>query len=401
MAAPAQVQQVVYAVRAHHENVRRTQRGMMGAMCGAVAGGLVLGPVGAVIGGVAGNSMARGSSASTAQPATFPSPQTGVSPVAVTIQMPAEANMWKDGKLLFAIDVYPQDGGAPWRVYKRYSSFFDLNTYLHQLFSWSPLTVVASRWLPYAPFPRKHFGGCHGANLIDRHQKLAQWLTAVLQNQRACPDWPLPLHAFLECWRYRPPMTGPQAASAQMPPQATPSTVPQSTPSTAAGMASIPQTRPPAHPAVQQQTVLPAAQPAVQPSQTQQMEVQIPQGVLPGQLLAVTTPDGRAATLAVPMGATAGSMLRLLFDPVAGTLSTMAPEPTEASDEEPAHDSPNAAQSSVLTVQIPPSVVAGQFISIVVPDGHQVNFAVPRTAVPGATMTLWYDALSATLTEVQ
>lgn len=137
------------------------------------------------------------------------------------------------------------------------------------------------------------------------------------------------------------------------------------------------------------------------PSRGEIMEIQIPEGVQPGQTLMIAVPDGREATLVVPDGVFAGSSLTLFFDSIAGTLSRLDRAPATVPQRSPASTTPAAAPvelpSSVL-VQLPTGVRSGQSLAVAVPSGRHVNFCVPMGATEGQTLHLWFDPVNDTLT---
>jgi hypothetical protein len=120
------------------------------------------------------------------------------------------------------------------------------------------------------------------------------------------------------------------------------------------------------------------------------MEVEIPANVRVGDVIGVVVPDGRQATLKVPEGSVPGSTLRLMFDPIAGTLSTIEREPTGLGG-------PAGPEGQELSVEVPAGVGAGHLLGVTVPDGRQLNVTIPRGAVAGSALRLWFDPRKGTL----
>jgi len=131
------------------------------------------------------------------------------------------------------------------------------------------------------------------------------------------------------------------------------------------------------------------------------LEIQVPQGVQAGQVIAITVPDGRQATIKLPNGVVPGSALTLLLDSATGTLSAVDRSPGKTENlrpniSTPAEPAPIDTSATVL-VQVPPGVGAGQMIAVTVPSGRQVNFTLPEGAMEGQMLRVWYDSISNTL----
>merc|ERR1711871_855790 len=115
------------------------------------------------------------------------------------------------------------------------------------------------------------------------------------------------------------------------------------------------------------------------------MEIQIPEGVQPGQMITITVPDGREATLKVPVGMSAGSPLMLFFDSNAGTLSSLDQGSVVVAEKSPVEE------PTTVLVEVPAGVSAGQLISVAVPSGPHIDFRVPAGAREGQMLRLWFD----------
>jgi len=53
---------------------------------------------------------------------------------------------------------------------------------------------------------------------------------------------------------------------------------------------------------------------------------------------------------------------------------------------------------NILEIEIPAGINAGQLLAVTVPDGRQVNVAVPEGYCGGSKLELWYDSVTGTLT---
>lgn len=93
-------------------------------------------------------------------------------PIAIdSVSLPAHAVTSRDGVTYFAVDVTPADGGAMWRVYRRYRHFHELS----QLLACRKGSPALS-----APFPGKTWLPCFGGALEARRCALEAWLTEFL-----------------------------------------------------------------------------------------------------------------------------------------------------------------------------------------------------------------------------
>jgi hypothetical protein len=109
----------------------------------------------------------------------------------------------------FAVDVFPSNGGAPWRVMRRYNHFRDL------------ASMLDSRNGPVR-FPRKHWSDCEGSKLERRRQGLEIWLSrTIMSAQKNNQHWIPFLRSFLERSAYRAPKLK-QQTLAPIPNTATP-----------------------------------------------------------------------------------------------------------------------------------------------------------------------------------
>jgi len=215
-----------------------------------------------------------------------------------------------NGTTWFLLEVQPDNGGAPWRILRRYNQFYDLNNQLGS----------QAHHMPSATFPRKHLTGCEGAKLEQRRIALERWLTTAIQYSNSFAAWRALLRAFLEAPlpSIVPPPQQAYPVSRAMPvPLAT---APQ--PAAALPMAS-------SAPAASQPPLPPPSEaPPVDSlstsgSQGMVMEIEIPPGVSAGQLLGVTVPSGEQLLVTVPERAVSGQALQLWYDPVAQSLQPL------------------------------------------------------------------------------
>jgi len=279
-----------------------------GLLGGAAVGAAVAGPVGAAI-GLALGGMAGGRAQSAQQPVQ-PLPQQVIvsnlppgqapaqeptplpPPLAVAMALlPATLVEDRNNIIYFAVDVTPENAEAPWRVYRRYRDFLDLYRRLTAL---SP-----GLQFPGAPFPRKHWRKCTGAQLEGRRLALELWLLRVIEHPQSRVAWSGPLRQFFELGR-QPLLTEAPTLIGAVQQQA------QQVPAPAAGAADG----------------AGAAQPA-EAAEGQALQIDIPEGVAAGQLLGVLVPDGRELHFPVPEGAAPGSQVLLWFEPAAGTLTPL------------------------------------------------------------------------------
>lgn len=393
---------------------RNTGAPVAGAAVGAVVGGVIGGPVGAVVG--AGVGCVMGSSANPRVVARFPQQQVvlqggpQVPTLLLSVRIPREAMQCHGGVQYFGIDVVQSSTSSTWRVMKRYRDFYHLNKYLRQL---GPAWTVPR-------FPRKHFFGCTGEKLEERRRLLEMWLQGVLSNavSMSVIIWARPLHGFFGTTSITMPQPTipavilpqgaqtnvpiapvgqaprfPTAASGTLPLQEeapTPRLVSVRTPSPTGRYVAPPAASRPAPPLVPESPTSPSTPSGM-------MQIQIPEGVVAGQIIDVAMPDGRQAQLKIPEGSAGGSSLTLWFDAISGTISTVEDLPAPSAASIPAQQQATAA-GQALAIQVPTGVFAGQFLGVAVPDGRQLNFLVPEGVVQGSTIQLWFDPAAGTLT---
>mmetsp|Transcript_43687 Transcript_43687/g.81463 ORF Transcript_43687/g.81463 Transcript_43687/m.81463 type:complete len:385 (-) Transcript_43687:278-1432(-) len=195
------------------------------------------------------------------------------------------------------------------------------------------------RTLPFRyPFPRKHWFGCSGLQLEARRQGLEAWLSFVTLRY-ANTEMPrrveVPLRDFLE--------KNPVSASS-------------------------------------------SAQTGLEDT----FPVAIPAGVMPGQTLTVTSPEGRNFVITVPAGATTGSIIRVQRGSApAESSAAAAPVPANAGDAP-------SMEKMLVHIAVPEGIRPGQLLGVQVPDGRTLNVAVPEGA--GSQLQLEFDPVAGSLT---
>lgn len=339
---------------------------------GAVIGAVVAGPVGLLIGaGVAALASARSRSYDPRCHGLHDNPhhaptQQLVQPL-VQIRIPAERIRRYCDAVFYDIEVTSQGHDSFWTVARRYNDFYALNaqlTYIMNGFhSWS------------APFPRKHLLSCTGLKLQRRRAQLERWLQRALQHPQNCNAMPKLLFDFLGIGRLQvalPPTVAqtafPMTAPLVVPPPPSPAT-------------EVPESAPPQ-------------------ISSQMLQIQVPAGVVGGQVLAVAVPDGRQIAFTLPVGAAPGLQLQLEFDPTAGTLSAVATGPAGRPQQSAAPLIAESTGQVLLQVRVPPGAAPGQLLEVVVPSGQRLEVALPETAHAGADLQLWYDPTKGTLRSV-
>jgi len=101
------------------------------------------------------------------------------------------------GVQFFAIDVFPDNGEAPWRVMRRYNQF----RILAEAFGFVNVP---------AHFPERSWSGCRIAELERRRQGLETWLTQAIITSTQHQSWIPVLRAFLETSSFRVPKVNSQ-----------------------------------------------------------------------------------------------------------------------------------------------------------------------------------------------
>ncbi|OLQ03539.1 Sorting nexin-22 [Symbiodinium microadriaticum] len=266
------------------------------------------------------------------------------------IRIPRDGTCEHRGATYFAVEV-THNSGNTWRVMRRYSEFYKLKRRFGARVRY--------------PFPRKHWFGCSALQLEARRQGLEAWLayTALRYTNTAVPSWvEFHLHDFLE-----------RGASQTSPTVAVYGGLPTQQPDTMSVM-------------------VPEGVVAGQPLTVSNPDgfnfvVHVPQGARPGTVLQVRrpqtqVPDGRELTVEVPEGA--GEELLLEFDPQAGELTALPP----ASSKDPGH---SAEAAAVFSVPVPPEGRPGQMIHVQVPDGRKLPITLPEGKRPGELFLVSLD----------
>jgi hypothetical protein len=214
-----------------------------------------------------------------------------------SVQLPSAAMECRGDVNFFGIDVTPESmegsaATAPWRTMRRYNDFKDLADRL------GPQTYSFRD----APFPKKHFFGCTGETLENRRRGLEVWLQRVLRHPASTNVWIPALRDFLGA-------RGLVSSSSPISAAAAPAT-------SATDLES-------AETSIGKKN---SATPQMQTGEVDDvMEIDVPQGVSAGQLIAVAVPpDQRQLTLALPDNAAAGDTLLVVHDTRTDTLRVLS-----------------------------------------------------------------------------
>jgi len=218
------------------------------------------------------------------QPSVPSSPLLGIA----SVRIPHEHVVKIGGVTQFTIELYPENGRAPWAVQHRYNHFRDLADQLHR--------QGTCRWL--SPFPKKHCFSCIGtrAKIESRRAGLEVWLTQVI-NASSGNDlaaWRIPLRIFL------------QADAAQ--------TLDAGLPTGPAAQAAIPMTIESTSAPLLQSSAPAGASSSQAAAPAEMVEVEVPAGVAPGQNLCITVPSGEQIVVVIPQNVEAGHTLRLWYE---------------------------------------------------------------------------------------
>jgi len=241
-------------------------------------------------------------------PSGSPAPVVQQSLGVAAIQIPVEAMQKHSGIQFFAIDVYPSDGGSPWRVVRRYNQFHALSQKLNENFIGSTISRVC-----LTPFPRKLLTACNGGKLERRRRGLESWLSSVIQASPSVPAWTLHLKNFFNVPVRRVSIESPSTSRS-----GTASRV-------VANCTSLPQSQAPVAPPLPPPTQEPfqSTQNSAQGAEDLEgmmLEITVPSGVSPGQMLSVSVPSNEHVLLEIPPGAVAGQVVQVWYDPVQGSL---------------------------------------------------------------------------------
>eukprot|EP00427_Karlodinium_veneficum_P055625 CAMPEP_0169412776 /NCGR_PEP_ID=MMETSP1017-20121227/61001_1 /TAXON_ID=342587 /ORGANISM="Karlodinium micrum, Strain CCMP2283" /LENGTH=311 /DNA_ID=CAMNT_0009520143 /DNA_START=125 /DNA_END=1060 /DNA_ORIENTATION=- len=289
---------------------------------GALAFGATAGlAAGALVGSV----MARPASRLRA-PEVMPAPPVFVAPFGspapfvqeplgvASIQILVGAMQKHGGIQFFAIDVFPSNGGAPWRVLRRYNQFHALSQKLNE-----------HRHI-FTPFPRKHLTGCNGGIISQEAFDRVQWgkieapsawsrilAFFLIQASPSVPAWTLHLKNFFDVPVHRVSIEAPSTSRS-----GTASRVVANCTSLTQSQAPV---APPLPPPTQEQ--FQSTQNSAQGAENLEgmmLEITVPSGVSPGQVLSVSVPSNEHVLLEIPPGAVAGQVLQVWYDPVQGSL---------------------------------------------------------------------------------
>eukprot|EP00812_Abedinium_dasypus_P009737 NODE_3405_length_791_cov_164.430707.p1 GENE.NODE_3405_length_791_cov_164.430707~~NODE_3405_length_791_cov_164.430707.p1 ORF type:complete len:198 (+),score=76.59 NODE_3405_length_791_cov_164.430707:3-596(+) len=195
--------------------------------------------------------------------------------------IPLEAAEMRGKVQFLAVIVTPDDGTESWQVMRCFDDFHDLH---------GKLGPGCDEFRD-APYPPKGWVHSWSGPLDDRRRGLECWLQRSIEHPLSYTHWHMPLKDFLEAGRHAL-AAAPVAAVAPAPPP----------------VASAP---PPSAPAAESNEV------------GEEMCIEIPEGVVGGQVIGIVVPSGEQKEVTVPTGMKAGQELHLWYDTAAGTLTVM------------------------------------------------------------------------------
>jgi hypothetical protein len=284
---------------------------------------------------------------------------------------------------LYAVDVMPE-AGNPWRVMRSYKDFEELFLNLGRP-KFSTATFPKSLDKMASGDRRYSFGMAIGtcfhckatcrnrgdkdsqtvycstcyplrfpdpAVLQTQHHQLQSWLQCVIQHPSSDSTWKISLRGFLEAGREFISPTVVQR-DAYTPPIPTSSEAPET---------------------------------PVEQHHDKMICIEIPSGVIAGQVIAITVANGNQIQWTVPEGHKGGDTLTLWHDSATGTLTHV-----EDSQEQPESD-------QALSIEVPAGVKSGELIAIMVPDGREIQLTVPEGKKSGDRLDLWFDFAVGALT---
>jgi len=253
---------------------------------------------------------------------------------------------------LYHIDVFAMTG-AHWEVAARYSAF----EALHKSFEYAPIRE---------PFPGKKpirsLFGLKDAALIERREELERWLSGAVAASQGLPWMRNHLHNFL---RVPAGLRAPAAAAA---------------------------------------------------AASNNIKVQMPPGVAPGEILEIEV-HGQVYNIPAPEGVAAGATFEVELPeedrvavvgdaaapPLAGAAAAYSPMPAQpqyaqASAAPMASAAPVAApQMQSMQVVVPPGLGPGQTIMVQAPSGAQMQVVVPPGLAPGQAIIVQFPAAPASV----
>ena len=148
-----------------------------------------------------------------------------------------------------------------------------------------------------------------------------------------------------------------------------------------------------------QQPVPQPMQPVPQQPQQRSVVITIPNGVRPGNKMTVNLPDGRQVTVVVPQGMHPGNKMTVNYN------ATPAPAPQQHQPVQqyqappppmppmqPVMQQPQQSENKQVMITIPNGVVAGNRMTVNLPNGQQAQVVVPQGYSAGMKMTVSYKA---------
>lgn len=260
----------------------------------------------------------------------------------VTLTIPADGMVLKEGVTYFTVVVQPPNEFAPWCVQRRYNDFRCLAELVRRCDGRKGLEVDG------ATFPSKTFGRCTGSALDERRVALEAWLRAVLCEAQTASAAVRAEGADLAGRVVKEHSTGrlsviqlvsrPNFYAARSLSDDTEHTMPASLCEVAGVPWEFsfkdgflmsgrgPVLPSPSAPVPRTDSEMDLA--GLQPLQL--LEVIVPEGVGAGERMEVSLPDGASLFVVVPTGLVPGSPLRLWYDADAGTLGVHASQDWQA-----------------------------------------------------------------------
>jgi len=148
-----------------------------------------------------------------------------------------------------------------------------------------------------------------------------------------------------------------------------------------------------------QQPVPQPMQPVPQQPQQRSVVITIPNGVRPGNKMTVNLPDGRQVTVVVPQGMHPGNKMTVNYNaPPAPAPQQHQPvqqyqaPPPPMPPMQPVMQQPQQSENKQVMITIPNGVVAGNRMTVNLPNGQQAQVVVPQGYSAGMKMTISYKA---------
>lgn len=255
-----------------------------------------------------------------------------------SLQLPPAAIYESGGVTYYGVDFTLQGQVVPLRAAHRYNDFSDLEKYIISL---SPGVTF-----PGTSLPGKTFGKCSGAKLEERRRGLEAWLRSVLAHPASNGLWAGKLRDFLmkDCiqvagqeLQIQMPagISGGQVIAVTVPDgRQLPFVIPEGAlpppgsalrlwfDSTLGSLTLMAVEQAPDNRAASCPDLTGDRSDSISKEALgEALQIQVPPGVVGGQALAITVPDGRQITFVLPQNVTSGAELELWYDPASATLT--------------------------------------------------------------------------------